>query len=90
MECQETQQCEKTVQYDMPYKQWEVTGADIFSIKNNTLLCIVDCFSKFPVLNREDSLLADDLIRASEIAFTEIGISEKIVSDVGTNIISDK
>ena len=48
----------------MPYKSWEVAGAVIFTIKNNTLLSIVDYYNKFPVVKKTDGLSADSLIRA--------------------------
>ena len=39
-------------------------SADISSIGNNTLLCIVDYYSKFPIM-KADGLSTDDLIRAA-------------------------
>ena len=47
MEYQKTQPHEKTTSCQMPCKPWEVVDADIYSIKNNTLLCIVDYCSKY-------------------------------------------
>ena len=46
----------------MPHKPWEVDGTDIFTIKKNALLCIVDYYSKFPVVKKTDGHLADNLI----------------------------
>ena len=42
-------------------------------INNNTLLCIVDYFSKFPVMKKADGLSADHLTRAAIIVFTKFG-----------------
>ena len=53
----------------MPYKPWEVICVDIFTIKNSTVLCIVDYYSKFPIVKNADGLLADHLIRSVEIVF---------------------
>ena len=50
MEYQETQPCEEIKPYHMPHKSWELVGADIFTIKNNALLCIVDYYSKSYVI----------------------------------------
>ena len=61
----------------MPYKPCKVVGADIFFIKNNTLLCIVDCYKKFPVVKKIVGLLADDLIRVAKIVFAEFGLQRK-------------
>ena len=67
-----------------------MVGAHIFSIKKNTLLCILDHYSKLPAVKETDSLLVDDLIRVAVIVFTEFGLSNRIVSDVGMNFVSDK
>ena len=45
-------------------RPWEVVGADTFTIKNNTLLCIVNYHSKFPVGKKADGFLTD-VIRAN-------------------------
>ena len=69
---------------------WEVVGADIFSTKNNILLHIVDYYRKFPVVKKTNDLLVVDLIRTAKIVFVEYGLPKKIVSNAGTNFISDK
>ena len=38
MECQQTQPHENFFPYEMMHKSWEVVGANIFTIRNNTLL----------------------------------------------------
>ena len=40
--------------------------------KNETLLCIVDYYRKFPIMKRADGLSADDLIRASKVMFKNL------------------
>ena len=47
MDYQQSQPYEKIILYKMPQKPLEVVGVDIFPIKNNTLLCIVDYHSNF-------------------------------------------
>ena len=86
LDYQQMQTHEKTILYDLP---WEVVGADIFSINNNTLLCIVDCY-KFPIVKRAGALSADNLIRVDKIVFTEFWLPKKIVSDLGMNFILDQ
>ena len=90
MEYPEIKLCEKIIPYEMPHKPWDMVGANIFTIKNNTLLCIVDYHSKFPVVMKTDSLSGDNLIRMVKIVFAEFGLPKKIVSDAGTNFIQDK
>ena len=62
----------------------------IFSIKNNTLLCIAYYYSKFPVVKKTDDLSADNLIRVAKIVFAEFRLSKKVVSDEDRNFISYK
>ena len=73
----------------MPHRPCKVFGADIFTTKNNTSLCIIDYYSKFSVVKKTDSLSADNLIRADTIVFTEFRLPKKIISDVGTNLVSE-
>ena len=61
----------------MLYNPWEVVSADIFSITNDTLLCIVDYYSKFPVVKKTDGLLVDNLVRMAKNVFTEFGLQRK-------------
>ena len=82
---QQTQSHEKTIPEEMPYKSWKVVGTDIFTIKNKTLFCIVDYYSKFSVGKKAGGLLADSLNRAVKIMFAELGLQKKVVSNAGTN-----
>ena len=52
LDYQHTQQQERAVHYEIPYKPWEVVDADIFMVNNKTFLSIVDIYSKFPILNK--------------------------------------
>ena len=52
---------------------WEVVGGDIFMINATYLLCIVDYYSKFPVIEKVESLSAKDLIQAAKVVFAEFG-----------------
>ena len=53
---------EKTIPHKILSKPWEVLGADIFMVGDETLLCIVDYYTKFPVVKKVESMLAEDLI----------------------------
>ena len=50
---QQRQPSENIIPYKVFHKPWEVVGADINTIKNNTLLCIVDYYCKFPLIKRQ-------------------------------------
>ena len=53
------------------------------------LLCIVDIYSKFPIVKIADGLSPADLIRAAKIVFAEFGLPKKSVSDTGMNFMSE-
>ena len=86
---QHTQPQEKTIPLKLPAKPCKIAGADIFSVNNETLLCIVEYYSNFPVMKRADRLSADDLIIATNVVFTEFGLPKKLVLDAGTIFVSD-
>ena len=77
MEYQQTKPCDKTIPYEMPYKTWEVVGADAFTVKNNILLCIVDIYSKFPVVKKEDCLWLTTLFEQSRFCLQNLGFQRK-------------
>ena len=66
-----TQPKERIIHHEIQGKPWEVTGTDMFSLHNKHYLCIVDYHSKFPVIKRTESLLADRLILAWKVIFLE-------------------
>ena len=53
-------------------------------------MCIVDYNSKFPVIRRLEGLSAESLINTVKIIFAKYGIPQKIMSEVGTNFVSDR
>ena len=65
-------------------------GADIFHFNNKNFLCIVDYHSKFPVVERMEGLSTENLIATAKVIFAEYGIPCKLMSDAGTNFVSDK
>ena len=81
---------ERIIHHDIPLQPWEVVGADIFHYNNTNYLCIVDNNSKFPIVKRLEGLSAVNLTNAVKIIFAECGIPCKIMSDAGTNFVSDR
>ena len=51
---QQTKPHEETIMYEILCKPWKVVGADMSSINNQMLLCIVDYCSKFPIFKKAD------------------------------------
>ena len=60
------------------------------SLNNKNYLCIVDFHSKFPVIKRMEGISTESLIATTKVIFAEYGIPCKIMSDTGTNFVSDK
>ena len=81
---------EKISHHDIPLRLWEVTGADVFHFNNKNYLCIIDYNSKFPVIKRLEGLSAESLINILKIIFAKYGIPRKIMSNAGTNFVSDR
>ena len=53
-------------------------------------MCIIDYNSKLPIIKRLEGLSAENLTNAVKIIFVEYGIPCKIMSDAGTNFVSEK
>ena len=81
---------EKIIHHDIPLRPWEVLGADVFHFNNKNHLCIVDYHSEFPVIKGLEGLSAESLITTTKVIFPEYGISPKLMSDAGTNFVSEK
>ena len=78
---------EKTIQYTVPCKLWDMVGPYVFL--NKSILCIVDYYSMFPSVKETDILEADDLFKVSRIVFVRFELPMKIISDAGMNFTSD-
>ena len=90
LEFQQMQPKEKIIHHDIPLRPWEVVGADVFHFNNVNYLCVVDYNSTFPVIRRLQGLLAEHLINAVTAIFTEYVIPQRIMSDAGTNFVSER
>ena len=65
-------------------------GVDIFHLNNKNYLCIIDYHSKFPVIKRMEGLSTESLIATIKVIFAEYSILGRLMSDAGTNFISEK
>ena len=79
-----------TLSHKIPGRPWESVGTDIFTIDNRHFLCIVDYKSKIPSHKADQGFSAENLIKTYKIIFSEYGMPSKMVSEVGTNFISEK
>ena len=89
LEFQQMQPKEKIIHHEIPLRPWEVVGTDVFHFNNKNYLCIVDYHSKFSVIKRLERLSAESLVNTVKMIFAEYGILQKIMSNAGTNFISD-
>ena len=62
----------------------------MFHYNNKNYLCIANYNSMFPIVKRLEGLSAENLTNAVKIIFAEPGIPHQIMSDVGTNFVSDR
>ena len=90
LEYQQMQPKEKIIHHSIPLRAWEVLGTDVFHFNNKSYLCIVDYHSKFPVVKRLEGLSAESSITTTKVIFAEYGILQKLMSDAGTNFVSEK
>ena len=87
---QQMQPKEKIIHHDIPLRLWEVLGADVFHFNNKNYLCIADYHGKFPMVKRLEGLSAESLIAIIKVISAKYGIPCKLMSDPGTNFVSDK
>ena len=90
LELQLTQPKEKIIHHNIPLRLWEVLGTDVFHFNNKNYLNIVDYHSKFPMVKRLEGLSAENLTATVKVIFAEYGIPCKLMSDAGTNFVSNK
>ena len=74
----------------VPDVAWESLGIDIFQLNNNQYLLVVEYYSQFPVIRKIASLTSKILITQFKSIFTEYGILKTIISDGGTQYISQE
>ena len=90
LEFQQMQAKEKTIHHEVSLRPWEAVGADVFPFNNINYLCVVDYSSKFPIIHKFQGLSVEHLINAVSAIFAEYGIPRKLMSDTGTNFVSEK
>ena len=90
LEFQQMQPKEKIIHQDIPSRLWGVLGTNVFHFNNKNYLCIVDYHSKFSVVKRLEGLSAENLMTTVKVIFTEYSIPCNLMSDTGTNFVSDE
>lgn len=91
-ECQEmrnTKKPEYLIPHEIPSYAWKTVGADVFYYQRHPHLCVIDYYSKFPIVRELVGETSADLINTFKDIFAEHGgIVDRIVSDSGSNFTS--
>ena len=90
LEFQQMQWRDKIIHHEIPLRPWEAVGVDVFHLTNINYLCVVDYNSKFPIIRKLQGLSVEHIINAVSSIFAKYGILQKLMSDAGTNFVSEK
>jgi hypothetical protein len=70
---------------------WQKTGMDLFEIKGQIYLIVVDYYSKYPeVINLNRNITSKNIINHLKSIFARHDIPKVVVTDSGTQLISNK
>ena len=81
VEFSRNQQKEKMTPHPVPDRPWQKVGVDLFLYGGNDYLCVVDYFSKYPIVRVLKDKTAHSVIVQMKSIFGEHGIPEEVVSD---------
>ena len=84
------QASEPLISHDIPDRSWAKLAVDMFSIKGTNYLILVDYYFKLPEIAVLPSLCSSAVTDALENIFSRLGIPEELISDNGSNLVSDE
>ena len=76
-------QCEPMISTTLPDYPWQKVGADLFQIKTDQYILVVDYFSRYPEVMKLSSTTSGGVINALKSIFGRHGIPEALISDNG-------
>ncbi len=76
--------------HEVPLHSWHTVGSDVFFWEKQLYLMIVDYYSKYPVVKLLQDNSAESLIEAFSEVVALFGIPNKLITDHGTNYMSDR
>jgi len=76
--------------FEVPPGPWHTVGSDIFFCGNENYLLLIDYYSKFPVVRKLSTISSQQVIETMKSVFEDQGIPSKIVSDRGSQYMSDE
>ena len=85
-----SQRKEPLTPFETPHLPWEMLGADVMYIQTQKYLVVIDYHSRYPAVTELTKLSASALINAFERIFADTGLPKRIISDAGTNFISEE
>lgn len=86
---QSSQQKETLMSHEVPSRQWEKIGVDLFELDQKDYLVTVDYFSNFFEVDRMDNTKASTVIKKLKAHFARYGIPSTVISDNGPQFSSE-
>ena len=74
----------------LPDYPWQRVGTDLFVLKGEHYLIVVDYFSRYPEVIKMKTTTSSSIIEALKAVFSRHGIPEKLVSDNGPQYSSQE
>ncbi|XP_059062664.1 uncharacterized protein K02A2.6-like [Achroia grisella] len=74
---------ETMIPHDIPNRAWSKIGTDIFHLKGNIYLIIIDYYSKYIEVIQLQNSTSDEVIKQLKIVFSRQGIPDIVMSDNG-------
>jgi len=84
------QQKEPLMRHEVPNRAWCTVSADIFEFNKHQYLLIVDHYSNFFEYDALSSISSSVVIGKIKQQFSRYGIPEKLITDNGTQFVSDE
>jgi hypothetical protein len=84
------QRKEPLVQQQVPSRAWAVVSTDLFELNKIMCLIVVDYFSNYFEYEALSAATSGLVIRAMKQLFARYGIPEKLISDNGTQFVSEE
>jgi hypothetical protein len=84
------QQKEPLQLQEVPSRAWAVVSSDLFELNNRIYIIVVDHYSNFFEYELLSAATSGLVIRAMEQMFAKYGIPEKMITDNGTQYVSDE
>ena len=84
-----SQQKESLMSHELSDRPWEKVGVDIFELKGQFFLILVDYFSNFGEIDRLENTKTSSVIRKLRAHFARYGSPSVLISDCGSQFTSE-